>query len=72
MGVYIDRMKELEMYEDMAIAMFWHYCEDAGNKTWDGKEIPGWYDERMTQEVRNHWIAAAKAAAKVYEEWRPC
>lgn len=63
---------EDNMYEDMAAQMFKAYCEDAGNKTWDGKEIPGWDDERMTQEVREHWIAAAKAAARVYEAWRPC
>lgn len=66
-------MNELDlMYEEIAIAMFKAYSEDAGNQTWDGKEIPGWFDERMTDAVRNHWITAAKAAVKEYEVWRPC
>lgn len=60
------------MYVHMAREMFEAYTEDAGGKTWDGKPIPGWFDEKMTDEVRNHWIAAAKVAVKVYEQWRPC
>lgn len=49
-------------------AAFEAYCLSVGGLTYDGKPIPGWSDPRMTQVVRDGWIAAALQIVKIIED----
>jgi len=46
--------------------MFDAYNEQAGGKTWDGKDIPP-FDE-VGERVQSNWIAAADAARTAINE----
>ena len=51
---------------DLARIMFDAYNEQAGGKTWDGKDIPP-FDE-VGERVQSNWIAAADAARTAINE----
>lgn len=55
----------------MARRMFDAYCQHANGSTHDGKPIPPW--GKLSEAVREHWIAAALAACQHLErvgDWR--
>lgn len=58
--------KDINDYANLAEKAFSAYNEEAGGKTWDGKEIPPFSE--VGEKVRNNWIAAAK---KVVDETFP-
>lgn len=49
-------------------AAFEAYVKSVGGKTWDGNDIPGWDDPKMTDKVRDGWIAAALQIVKIIED----
>lgn len=44
----------------MARRMYTAYCENAGNKNFQGNECPAW--DQLPTEIRSHWCAATIAA----------
>jgi hypothetical protein len=60
-------MNENTDREELAMAMWLAYSQQAGGKTFDGKPLPTW--EELGDERQQCWFAAAEAAMSICIRW---